>query len=129
MSIDQATATRETGSTTTMKDRSIGLLSPQEVHACLGMRELLTLRDLTFPLALTLTIIQEQPGTTSTEVAKRYGCTTANITALIEELVQRGFVIREANPRDRRVKHLRALPVDEMPPALPFLKSEGKGAA
>jgi MarR family transcriptional regulator, organic hydroperoxide resistance regulator len=63
---------------------------------------------LTMPQLKILMSIVQNERTTSKRLADVMCVTPANITGVVERLVQQGLVRREANPEDRRVEFLEA---------------------
>lgn len=63
---------------------------------------------LTMPQLKSLMFIAQNERITSKKLAETLGVTPANITGVVDRLVQQGLARRVANPEDRRVEFLEA---------------------
>lgn len=54
-----------------------------------------------------LCLLKQHDAPTFGRLAEYLGCDRANITGMADRLTRRGFVVREADPADRRVTRLR----------------------
>lgn len=61
---------------------------------------------LTLPRLWVLVHVEGQPGLTMSELARRMTLSRSAITALVDELVKAEWVVRDADPSDRRVIRL-----------------------
>ena len=50
--------------------------------------------------------VQASPGVTVSALARHLGMKQSNVSAAVRDLVERGLVVRESNPSDRRVHEL-----------------------
>lgn len=66
--------------------------------------------DMTLPEFRGLAFINRNPGCPLNEVAEHIGLEAPSASKLVDHLVQRGLVRREADPADRRRVKLRLLP-------------------
>lgn len=54
-----------------------------------------------------LALIQANPGVSAVQLRKALGLSAAYVTAGLDKLHERGFILREVNQSDRRAQHLR----------------------
>jgi DNA-binding MarR family transcriptional regulator len=62
--------------------------------------------DLTMPQIKALYLMVIWGSATSTALAKAFAVGLPSVTRLVDRLVERGLVLREEDPRDRRVTHM-----------------------
>lgn len=63
--------------------------------------------ELTYAQAQVLFFVQRHPGCLMSQVARAYAVTLPAISQVVDRLVERRFVVRAENPRDRRGAGLR----------------------
>lgn len=62
---------------------------------------------LPYNTVLYLDLIAFEPGTTASKIAERLGLTKATVTATLNRLEDKGYIVRETSDTDARVRELR----------------------
>lgn len=78
-----------------LEHRSHQLMRQYSLDAWMGL-------NLTVPQLKSLLFIANHPDTNATRLAAALGVTPANVTGIIDRLVEQGLVFRKENPNDRR---------------------------
>jgi DNA-binding MarR family transcriptional regulator len=65
---------------------------------------------LSFPQALSLLLIDDTRHLPMKSYSQAYSCDAGNLTGIIDGLEEKGLVLRQQDPADRRIKVLKLLP-------------------
>jgi DNA-binding MarR family transcriptional regulator len=66
--------------------------------------------DLSMGQAFSLLLMESSSSRSMKSYCKAYNCDAGNLTGLIDGLEEKGLVVREQDPNDRRIKVIRMLP-------------------
>ena len=71
-----------------------------------GLMRLAEMHDLTLTQLHTLTLIKPGEPLQMNSISSMLFCDASNVTGIVDRLLALGYITREENPHDRRVKHI-----------------------
>lgn len=102
---------RGPASTATLREDARRLLELLHAMAASAFRPILWKRavelELTYAQAQVLLYVQRRPGCPASAVARAFGVTLPAVSRVIERLTDKGLLLRQEDPRDRRQSRLR----------------------